>query len=208
MQLRDELILLLVDKVLLALLAGLVWHFYRRWQQRLERERDRADRLEQEIRDLKSASALKEVDQRIQFLENSLNEFYWPLVLCLRKDDAVWQRVPALYEDGTKLPTKAGIEIESQFLIPNHEKAIVIIESGFRYVAGDETLTESLLHYIRHVTVFKSLRSTGAELNPIDVDEPFPVDLADQLQANMASSRSELILLRKTRADHALDDQQ
>lgn len=204
MSFKEELWILLIDKALLTALAALVWHFYTSWQKKVDREQDRANRFEQEARELKQSSAIQSVDRRIEFLESSLQEFYWPLMLCMRKDDAIWHRVPALYHDGTQLPTETGAVVESDFLLPNHDRAVALIESQFHFVAIEDDLVELLVQYVRHVAVFRSLRAAGSELNPIDVDEPFPDGLVEQLQEKMNLCRTELKSLQEKRAQLAL----
>ncbi len=89
MKLSDDLILLFVDKGLIAGIAAMVWFFYSQRQKANDRAQDRIDALEQESRALRRESALLDIDARIEFLERRLESFLWPLSLCMRKDDAI-----------------------------------------------------------------------------------------------------------------------
>ncbi|NMG72895.1 hypothetical protein [Parazoarcus communis] len=203
MTFNEELILLVVDKGIIAGIAALVWFAYSQSQKALDRAQSRIDAAEQESRDLKRDSALRSIDARIAFLERRLESFLWPLTLCMRKDDAIWQRVPGLYEDGTQLPTKSGAIVELSVLLPNHNRAVEVIEQNFHLVATESSLVGPMIQYIRHVAVFRSLREAGLKLNPIDVNEPFPTEFPEKLQEHLEQSIQELSDLKQRRAEYA-----
>lgn len=203
MTFAEELKLLIVDKILIAGIAGFIWYVYSQRQKTLDRAQERADAAEQEARNLKRESTLRIIDDRIAFLERRLEHFLWPLVLCMRKDDAIWQRVPGLYSDGSQLPTEAGVLVESTVLLPNHKRAVEIIEQNFHLVATEDSLIGPMIQYIRHVAVFRSLREAKSNLNPTDVKEPFPSDFSVILQEHLDRSRQELAELKQRRAEHA-----
>lgn len=204
MTFNQELTILVIDKVLIAGIAGLIWYAYSRRQQALDRAQQRADTAEQQARDLQRDSTLRIIDDRIAFLERRLEHFLWPLMLCMRKDDAIWQRVPGLYADGSQLPTEAGALVESTVLLPNHKHAVEIIEQNFHLVATEDSLIGPMVQYIRHVAVFCSLREAGSDLNPIDVNEPFPSGFSELLQDHLDRSRQELADLKQRRAQDAM----
>ncbi len=195
----EELILLVIDKVIIAGIAFYLWHLYQKKQYREKEEVEKRRGLEEQIKQLSRDKFEIELNEKMTLLEQQLERFYWPLSLCMKNDDAVWQRVPSLYEDGTQLPTEAGSSVEKEFLLPNHEKAVKVIEDNFHLIGGNEFLIQELLKYIRHVAVFKSLRLSGAELNPIDVDEPFPQGLGKLIEEETLKKREELEVLRKQR---------
>lgn len=195
----EELGLLITDKVIIASLAFYLWHLYQKKQDKEKKEAEKRRGLEEKIKQLNKNKVETELNERISLLEQQIERFYWPLSLYMKNDDAVWQRVPSLYEDGSQLPTKAGSSVEKEFLLPNHEKAVKVIEDNFHLIGENEVLIQELLKYIRHVAVFKSLRLSGAELNPIDVDEPFPPGLGELIESETSKKRDELEILRKQR---------
>jgi hypothetical protein len=203
MTFNEELILLVVDKGLIAGIAALVWFAFSQRQKIQDRAQLRIDAAEQESRSLKRDSALRSIDARIAFLERRLENLLWPLTLCMRKDDAIWQRIPGLYEDGTQLPTKAGALVELGVLLPNHNRAVEVIEQNFHLVATESSLIGPMIQYIRHVAVFRSLREAGFKLNPIDVNEPFPTEFPERLQGYLEQSMQELSDLKQRRAEYA-----
>jgi hypothetical protein len=203
MTFKEQVILLIIDKGLIAGIAAIIWLAYSQRQKAQDRAQLRIDAAERENRQLKQESTLRVIDDRIAFLERRLEHFLWPLMLCLRKDDAIWQRVPGLYDDGTQLPTAAGAVVESAVLLPNHDRAVQIIEQNFHLVATEDALIGPMIQYIRHVAVFRSLREAKVDLNPVDVNEPYPSKFAERLQEYLDQSRLELSDLRQRRAEHA-----
>jgi|SRR5471030_33574 len=146
-------------------------------------------------------AVLQIIDTQIAFLERRLNEFLWPLSLCLRIDGAIWTKIPELHAGARNMPTKAGQLIETQTLLPNHYRAVSLIEKNFHLVADEGDLILQLIDYVQHVAVFKALRTTSLELNPIDVEAEFPAALPDEVQRVLAQSLSALCKLRITRAE-------
>jgi len=127
----EELSLLVLDKVIIAGLAFYLWHLYQKKKRQDEAEEEKRRELQEQIRRLKKEKFETEMNERIVRLEQQLDRSYWPLSLCMKNDDAVWHRGPSLYEDWSQLPTEAGSSVEKRFLIPNHEKAVKVIEDNF-----------------------------------------------------------------------------
>ena len=191
--------LLVFDKVIIGGIAFYLWHLYRKSREREGDEKEIRRKLEEQNAELIKEKRETELNERINFLEQQLDRFYWPMSLCMKNDDAVWKKVPLLYHGDRPLPTEAGKIVEQEFLIPNHGKAVCIIEKNFHLIGDNETLIKELVKYIRHVAVFKSLRLAGSEQNPIDVDEPFPAELVRILDNETQRKVSELEVLRKDR---------
>ena len=195
----EELSLLVIDKIIIAGIAFYLWHLYQKNQEKEKEQVKKRKDLEDQIRQLSEDRRETELRERITLLEQQLDRFYWPISLYMKNDDAVWQRVPSLHEDGTQLPTEAGSSVEKEFLLPNHEKAVKVIEENFHLIGENEALIQELLKYIRHVAVFKSLRLSRSDLNPIDVDEPFPTRLVELVETEIKNKREELDDLRTQR---------
>ena len=195
----ENLYLLLIDKVIIAGIAFFLWHLYSKNQGARREEVEKRKDLEEQIEQIKKQKHETEIREKIDLLELQLERFYWPISLFMKNDDAVWHRVPSLYDDGTQLPTKAGASVEEYFLLPNHDKAVKVIEDNFHLIGSNEDLIQELIKYIRHVAVFKSLRLSGAKENPIDVGEPFPKGLVKLIEIETNRKMEELEVLRDKR---------
>jgi len=192
MKFEEELFLLLIDKIVIAGIAFYIWHVYSKRKEAERRELDKITLLEKEKKELFEDKIKNEFDMKIQVVETQIDKLYWPLHLCMKKDDAVWQRVPSLYDGETLLPTKMGAYVEEEFILPNHEKAVKVIEDNFHLVADDPILNDVFIKYITHVAVFRSLRLSKSKENPIDVDEPFPENLPELIELGLNEKRKEL----------------
>lgn len=116
--------------------------------------------------------------KQLDLLERQLAEFYWPLYLRLEKDNAVWGKI--LHRDDRTDPIRQKVawQIESEFLLPNHEAIIKIVEEKIHLANPDDILLRELLAYIRHVAVFRALRSADIQdRDPVALGEPYPKDL-------------------------------
>lgn len=200
MTFREEFILLLLDKGLLAGIAFVLWHFHSQSQHRAETKQRKLEQLEEEVRQLERERRRTEVSEEIALLERQLGEFLWPMQYFLQKDDALWERVPDLSSDA-KLPKEAGRALERDAVIPNHEAALQTIEKHFGLIATNAKLADAIIRYVRHVTVYRALRLSNQVLNPIDVNEPFPPDLPEMIEQVTASVRQRLEQLRRQRWD-------
>lgn len=199
MSFYDNIILLIVDKVIIAGIAFYLWHLYSNRKKEIEKEEEKIKLLELRIEEEKKDKKNTELHEKILLLEDQLKFFYWPLSICLKNDSAVWQRVPSLYDDENQLPTDAGEIVERDFLIPNHEKAVSIIEENFHLVGENDKLIKLLVKYIRHVAVFKSLRLSQATVNPIDVNEPFPTKIIELIENETKRKNLEIQTLKQER---------
>jgi hypothetical protein len=52
-----------------------------------------------------------------------------------------------------------------------------LVRGNLHYVYMDSDLYRVLIEFIRHVSVYESIRTSGEECNPIDVGAPFPPEL-------------------------------
>ena len=98
---------------------------------------------------------------RLQLIERQLTEFYWPIYLRLQKDNVVWERMLDKSREDNEPLQKIGTVIETDFILPNHEEMVEIIESKIHLAQLDEELLEALLSYIKHIAVYKAARSAG-----------------------------------------------
>ena len=145
MEFIKKLALLVIDKVIIAGIAFYLWHLYTKSQEAKKEEAEKRKELENQLRRIKKEKDKTELNEKIILLEQQLEKFYWPISLCMKNDDAVWQRVPSLYDDGNQLPTESGAVVEKEFLLPNHEKAVKVIEDNFHLISCNEVLIQELV---------------------------------------------------------------
>ena len=116
-------------------------------------------------------------DKKISNLEAQLSDFYWPIYLRLQKDNVVWKRILDRKSDDED-KKKTGYEIEKSILLPNHEEIVKIIESNIHRARPDKVLEGQLLQYLRHISVYQSIRNAGIlDKDPLHFDEPWPSEL-------------------------------
>jgi len=139
---------------------------------------------------------------KVEFLSRQLSEFYWPIYLRLEKDNTIWHRILDKREDKESLLQKVGSEIEKMVVLPNHDEIVSIIGRSIHLAQSDETLKNLLVQYVRHVAVYKAIRSVGEEtLFPINLGEEWPHNLFPEIEKRtMALQREYEKLLGVVRA--------
>jgi DNA repair exonuclease SbcCD ATPase subunit len=189
---QHKVVLTLLDKGVLAFAALLVGYWiskrleqYRTNQQRVAAlENDKAA-LENEIEKLKRT-------RQMEFKEQQLSQFYWPVHFRLAKDTAIWKIVPHLSGQKSTLPEAIGREIEVEQVIRNHKEVVAIIENNIHFAQPNDEFLEQIAAYVRHVAVYSALRTAGIyDINPIDVGEPFPDGLIRSLEIRLTRLQDE-----------------
>lgn len=141
----------------------------------------------------------------IDHKERQLSEFFWPLYFHLMKDDKIWDKVffdlrpradrsppPWMNRVPTEKRSQLGREIENEVLIPNHTAAVKIIASKMHLACADHDLEKLLLEYVRHVEVYRTLKSAGLnDVDPIDVGEPYPKGLCEAVKQQLLIHQEE-----------------
>jgi hypothetical protein len=114
--------------------------------------------------------------KRVDFLERQLSLFYWPLYLHLQKNNVIWEHLihGRAVDDSIKRQVDEGLE---SFFLPNHEMIVKIIESNVYLAQPESEFEDLLLRFIRHVTIYRTIRVVGATFDPVAVGEPFPTEL-------------------------------
>lgn len=79
--------------------------------------------------------------------------------------------------------------VEKEFILKNHQEIVYIIESKIHLAensANSKELINELLKYIKHVAVYKTIRSIKElqMFNPIDLNEPFPQNIFPLIENN------------------------
>jgi hypothetical protein len=188
----EKLIFILVDKGVLALLAILFGLWVNRRLESYKGEQARITELAKQKQTLENELKKQRDAIKLQFVERQLSQFYWPVYLRLQKDNTVWKRVHHLSRGEDVLPEELGTELEKNFILPNHEEIVKIIESGIHLAKADEALLKALIKYINHVAIYRAIRTANRyNLNPVDVGEPFPTELFSAIEKKTLSLQDE-----------------
>jgi hypothetical protein len=111
--------------------------------------------------------------RKLNYMASQLSDFYWPLYLRLKRDTATWKLMHKKW-DGTPFERSLGLALDREFILPNHEAAVSLIESHLYLIKPDPQLLDALTKYMKHVSVFKALRSIGSKEDPSAAGAPFP----------------------------------
>ncbi|HEY1768029.1 MAG TPA: hypothetical protein VGG26_10250 [Terracidiphilus sp.] len=134
--------------------------------------------------------------KRIDFLERQLADFYWPIYLRLQKDNVVWETILDRRPASDPLRQSIAGELDRKYILPNHEEVVRLIEAGMHLAQCDAKLENALLHYMRHVAIYRALRDTGCfDKDPIALGEPWPQELFPLIQERTKSLQKEYDLL-------------
>jgi N-acetylmuramoyl-L-alanine amidase len=150
---------------------------------------DLKNKQEQQISELENQIYLARHNAEIEFIERQISEFYWPIYLRLEKDNVMWKRIKSLSPEKNVLPEAASEVIEKEFILKNHQEIVGIIESKIHLAENSinsKELINELLKYIKHVEVYKTIRSIKElqRFNPIDLNEPFPEKIFPLIENN------------------------
>lgn len=209
----EKLIELVVDKVLLGgivLVAG-YWlnkrfEIFKNETNEKYRQRqliiDLENQQKRQITELENQLAIAQHKAEIEFIEKQISEFYWPIYLRLEKDNVTWNRVDCLSPDRNGFPQVVSKAIEKELILKNHQEIVEIIESKIHLAessVNSKELINELLKYIRHVAVYKTLRSVEElqKVNPVDLGEPFPANLFPLIEHNFRELQNRHERLKK-----------
>jgi hypothetical protein len=138
------------------------------------------------------------LDKRVRFLEQQLSQFYWPMYLHLQKDNLYWERLRERDQDPESSQSRLSLQIESGEILPGHKEAMAVIEANL-HLAGDSTVVEESLRYVRHVKLYEMLRAAGIKDDPVNHGEAYPRDYFPLIQQRVNALQSEYDnLIRQT----------
>jgi hypothetical protein len=133
------------------------------------------------------------------YIEKQLSQFYYPIQLRLNKDNAFFTT-----SRNEKVDETLRKKIEDDFMIPNHEEILRIIDDHFDLIKNEseddsqvKPLINAIKAYERHVAIYKVLKGTGDLRKPIQVGEKFPKEfftLIDRRIADLENQRDKLLL--------------
>jgi hypothetical protein len=140
------------------------------------------------------------LDKRARFLEQQLSQFYWPMYLHLQKDNLYWEGLRERNQDPESPQSRLSLQIESGAILPGHKEAMAVIETNL-HLAGDFTVVEQSLRYVRHVKLFEMLRAAGLKDDPVNHGEPYPREFFPLIQRRVNALQAEYnTLIRLTLA--------
>ncbi|BAY29711.1 hypothetical protein NIES2107_15550 [Nostoc carneum NIES-2107] len=215
MALSETIIELVVDKVLIGgivLVAG-YWlnkrfEIFKNETNEKYHQRQLIAELEhqqqQQISELENQITMARHNAELEFIERQISEFYWPIYLRLEKDNVMWKRIKSLSNEQNVLPEAASMAIEKEFILKNHQEIVDIIESKIHLAENannGKDLTNELLKYIKHVAVYKTIRSVKEleRFNPVDMNEPFPEKLFPLIESNFRNLQHKYEYLRNVK---------
>lgn len=116
--------------------------------------------------------------KHLEKLERQLNEFYWPLLFQLRKNNIVWQRIASRNDHNDPLEKELSFKLSRQYFFPNNEKMLDIIETKYYLAQPSEEIVKQIDLFIRHQAIFQGIKNTlDQDLDPIRFNEPWPEEL-------------------------------
>lgn len=215
MALSEKIIELVIDKVLLGgiVLAAGYWlnkrfEIFKNETNEKYRQRQLIAELEnqqkQQITELENQLTVARYNTELEFIERQISEFYWPIYLRLEKDNMMWKRIKSLNAENNILPEAASEVIEKDFILKNHQEIVEIIESKIHLAetfTNSKELRDELLKYIKHVAVYKTIRSIKElqRFNPVDLNEPFPPNLYPLIESNFRELQKRYESLKKAK---------
>lgn len=123
-----------------------------------------------------------------------LSDFYYPVVLRLKKDEYVWNEV--LSRDAWRGKRNLEPNLERALILDNYDEILSIIDNHLEMIGSDSELRAQIDQYERHVAMYKALRASGQPPMPRDEDDigwpkgflPLMQQRAQELQAKLDSS--------------------
>lgn len=136
--------------------------------------------------DRKVESETRLLEFKLLRLERKLEKLLSPLITMLEIDDCVWQRVSTVSDSDEGLPTSISEILEEQLILPSHLRSARLIQENLHLVSAESRLHSLLISYVNHVAIYKAARESQEDLNPIDLNAPFPSELKSHLREEYA----------------------
>src|SRR5205814_8276632 len=152
---REQRRLVILDKALIGLLILLAGFLFNRSIERFKSD------LSNQRDDRQSA---------IAYHERRLREFLYPLYYLVRQDDLVFK---LMYKNGPHPPIKTafGQVVETQTILPNHEKISQLISDKSFLLGSAPKLQATIDQYVYHFAVLKALRASESSSDPYSYDQ-------------------------------------
>jgi Domain of unknown function (DUF4145) len=135
---------------------------------------------------------------RLEAVRRLLSAFFRPVHLRLRRDNINWRRILDLAAPEGSLDQGLAATIERDYILPNHEEILGIVERGRHFVESDKELARVLDEYLRHVVVYKAIRSSGDRTTlPLQAGAPWPEAFFPLVEQRLLSLEREEEELRR-----------
>ena len=132
-------------------------------------------------------------NKKIEILENKLQKFYWPILIRIEKDNAIWETILSKKDNPDSLQYKLASIIEKNYVLQNHNEILEIMSSNMHLAEPDKELSDSIRKYIRNVTIYKALRESGEEkVFPLELGAEWPQDLYKLIKNRTEKYQKEL----------------
>ncbi|MCC2591675.1 hypothetical protein [Chryseobacterium sp. MFBS3-17] len=132
-------------------------------------------------------------NKKIEILENRLQKFYWPILIRVEKDNAIWQSILSKKEKNDSFKFRLADTIEKNYVLKNHDEILDIIMNYTHLAEPDQLLTDVIRKYIRHITIYKAIRELGEEETfPLELDAEWPQELYPLLKERTEQYQTEL----------------
>lgn len=109
-----------------------------------------------------------------KFVEKQLREFYWPILIRLEKDNAIWETWHDNKYSHDQEKEQIASKIEENDILPNHKEILKIIQDNAYLIQADKTLYDAANKYIDHVTLFVAIRKVGSQRDPVEYGKKYP----------------------------------
>src|SRR5262249_1797107 len=127
--------------------------------------------------------------ERVRLL---LAEFFRPLQVRLQRDNLSWTRILGVRGAEGSGERRLAESIERDYILPNHDEMVSIIERGRHLVAADQELGPLLDAYLRHVVIYKALRAAGDRSGfPLEAGSPWPEQFGPLIERRVAALETE-----------------
>lgn len=113
--------------------------------------------------------------KRKENIADKLKLFYWPVLIRLEKDNAIWAIILDKRKDANSVAYKIANQVEKASILRNHQEILDIIDSYVYLAEPDLIFTEQIKEYVNNVTIYKALRESGEEtIFPLALGAGFP----------------------------------
>lgn len=132
-------------------------------------------------------------DKKIELLQNRLQKFYWPILIRIEKDNAIWETILSKREDPQSLQFRVADHVEKEYVLRNHDEILEIISSNMYLAEPDAELSNSINKYIKNVTIYKALRESGEErVFPLELGAEWPQDFHQLISDRTSNYQAKL----------------
>jgi hypothetical protein len=120
------------------------------------------------------------------------------MYLRLQKDNTVWRRLLDKGKEEDNPLRRIGSRIEIDFILPNHNELVKIIETKIHLAEPDAALQAALLSYIDHVAVYNAAIAAGfTDLHGSQREllTPWPRDLFPLIEERTLKLQRDYVIL-------------